>query len=522
MRTEQPEPSGKVLIFMVAYGAEKLIESTLSRIPEQLYDADDVHILCIDDASKDRTAELASAWVKGRGYRNVTILRNPVNQGYGGNQKLGYRLAIEWGFDFVILLHGDGQYAPELLPMFIDTWRTTDADVVIGSRMQSMRTARAGGMPIYKLFGNRTLTVIQNRLAGQRLSEWHSGYRAYSTSMLRRVPFEIDTNDFHFDTELLLQATYVDAKFVEFPIPTHYGDEVCHVNGMRYAKDVLIESAKFRLHKMGFLTTLKYQKLVHPKVANRALMRYTSHRMALDRVRKLHPKTLIDIGCGQGEAARECENLGIEVTGIDAAEPLPGMMRHFVRADFERDPIPIDVFANDVVLMLEVIERIANPEHFLLELRNTSLNPTPQSPNPKLILSTPNVAFAAMRLNLLLGRFNYAERGILEISHKRVYTKSTLVRLLRDCGYHIDSIEPVPAPFEVVMPPRFQRLGKFLAVIASILARVWPRMFAFQWLVVCQPKPGIQRLLSGAERPLTASYPLPEAPSRPISAASVA
>ena len=117
-----------------------------------------VRILCIDDASSDATSERASDWAVRNNADNIVVLKNPVNQGYGGNQKLGYRLAVDLGFDFAILLHGDGQYAPELLGEFIDTWKTTQADVVLGSRMQSWKSARAGGMPLYKALGNRTLT----------------------------------------------------------------------------------------------------------------------------------------------------------------------------------------------------------------------------------------------------------------------------------------------------------------------------------------------------------------------------
>src|SRR2546423_8964405 len=142
-----PDGRGKVLVFIVAYGAEKLIASTLDRIPKELFNSARIHFLVIDDASSDRTTDVAARWFSQTQSSNVTVLRNPINQGYGGNQKLGYRLAIEWGFDFVILLHGDGQYAPELLPEFIRLWDETRSDVVLGSRMKSLVSARKGGMP---------------------------------------------------------------------------------------------------------------------------------------------------------------------------------------------------------------------------------------------------------------------------------------------------------------------------------------------------------------------------------------
>ena len=121
-----------MLIFIVAYQAARHLESVLDRIPRELIDNPDIAILVIDDGSGDASAAIAAAWAEEHHAENVSVLRNPVNQGYGGNQKIGYRLAIETGFDFVVLLHGDGQYAPELLPQFIDTWRQSAADVVLG------------------------------------------------------------------------------------------------------------------------------------------------------------------------------------------------------------------------------------------------------------------------------------------------------------------------------------------------------------------------------------------------------
>src|SRR3954469_9164168 len=166
---------GRVLVFIVAYEAERHVASVFERIPKELYNNDRVHFLLIDDASSDAGVSVATEWVKEHKIENVTLLRNPVNQGYGGNQKLGYRIGIDAGFDFIILLHGDGQYAPELLPQFIQTWKDSDADVILGTRMHSVKSARAGGIPWYKVFANRFLTTFQNKVCGKDLSEYHTG-----------------------------------------------------------------------------------------------------------------------------------------------------------------------------------------------------------------------------------------------------------------------------------------------------------------------------------------------------------
>lgn len=501
IRHSTPGGRAQVLVFVVAYGAEKHLVPTFERVPRELFADPDVAFVCIDDASPDRGPDLLAEWVASQGIGNVTVLRNPVNQGYGGNQKLGYRLAIDGGYDFVILLHGDGQYAPELLPRFIETWRRERPDVILGSRIAEPGAARRGGMPLYKWMGNRVLTSIQNRLTGLGLTEYHTGYRGYATSFLSHVPFEANTNDFHFDTEILLQAAHVHARIVEFPIPTHYGDEVCHVIGIRYARNVLRATVRYRLHQVGMLCSLKYRDLAPSPYGDKTAMLWSSHRIAVGLLEKHGARRILDLGCGPGSVARECARLGMEVTGVDARPPAPETVTHFHRADLERDPIPVDPFDYDAVLLLDVIEHLAEPEQFLLGLRNRSRRLDVSHPAPVVIVSTPNVAFAGVRLNLLFGRFSYAERGILDITHKRLFTRSTLLDALRDCGYGVEEVHAVPVPFEAVLPGR---IGRTLTRIASAFARLRPTLFAFQTLVVCRPRPSVAQILASAELHLAA------------------
>ena len=245
----RPAGIGSILVLIVAYEAREHVVGTLQRIPRSLLEDPRVRLVCIDDASTDDTYDMARRWVADRGLTQFDVRRNPVNLRYGGNQKVGYRSALAEGCDFVVLLHGDGQYAPELLPRFIEAWQNEQADVVLGTRMHSLRSARAGGMPWHKILGNRALTWMQNRLTGLGLSEFHTGYRGYSTSFLKRVPFESNTDDFHFDTEILLQAAAVGAKIVELDIPTHYGDEVSRVNCATYSWNVLRSTLRFRISR---------------------------------------------------------------------------------------------------------------------------------------------------------------------------------------------------------------------------------------------------------------------------------
>lgn len=249
----------KVLLLILAYNAKNTIVSVLDRIPRSLAEEYAVEVLVLDDGSEDNTCALAGErlahfWCPGK------ALRNPVNQGYGGNQKLGYHYAAQHGFDVVVMVHGDGQYAPEFLPEMLAPF-ASDAehvDAVFGSRMLRKRDALRGGMPYYKFVGNMLLTRIQNMLLGSKLSEFHTGYRAYRVASLEKLPLQLNTRDFHFDTEIIVQILFSGGKIVERPISTFYGDEVCHVNGVRYAWDVVKTSVKAKLVRMGIFYDPKF------------------------------------------------------------------------------------------------------------------------------------------------------------------------------------------------------------------------------------------------------------------------
>ena len=257
----------KLLIFIVAYNAEKTIQSVINRIPKKLSLIYDIEVLIIDDCSKDHTFKICKEILKSKkSYFKLNILYNPKNQGYGGNQKIGYHYSIKKKFDFVVLLHGDGQYAPEELPKLMSGLEKNKYDVVMGSRMINKKNALKGGMPFYKLVGNIVLTKVQNFLLNTKLAEFHTGYRIYSIKSLKKIPFHLNTQDFHFDTEILIQLFLINAKIKEISIPTFYGDEICHVNGIKYAFDVVKTTSTAVLQdKFNLKIADKYKKNIKIK-----------------------------------------------------------------------------------------------------------------------------------------------------------------------------------------------------------------------------------------------------------------
>ncbi|MCY2951017.1 MAG: glycosyltransferase family 2 protein [Planctomycetota bacterium] len=239
-------PQPRIGILVVAYNAESTLRSVLDRIPADLKPKIE-EIFVFDDASQDNTHQIGLELQKGFEGVKLSVIRNPINLMYGGNQSRGYQYAMDRDLDIVVLLHGDGQYAPEVMQDLLTPLENGSADMVMGSRMLIPGAARKGRMPLYKFVGNRILTFLENHLIGSRLSEFHSGYRAYSVNALRQIPLGRLTWDWHFDTQIIIEFLKAGHRIAEVPIPTYYGSEICRVNGIPYAIHCVWETLKFAL-----------------------------------------------------------------------------------------------------------------------------------------------------------------------------------------------------------------------------------------------------------------------------------
>ncbi len=248
----------KIAIFIPTYNAAKTLPLVLDRIPNKIK-KEVKEIFVADDESKDNTYLVGIGYKKKTGLSNLKIFRHQKNKGYGGNQKWAYQYCINKGYDVVVMLHGDAQYAPEKIPDLLKPFYRKDVDsigMVFGSRMKG--NPLKGGMPMYKYLGNRFLTIVENIVLGLNLSEYHSGYRAYNCHSLKKIPFNLCSDNFHFDTEIIIQLKLAGFKILETPIPTYYGDEKCHVNVIQYGLNILKSLEQYLLYKSGMKNIKKY------------------------------------------------------------------------------------------------------------------------------------------------------------------------------------------------------------------------------------------------------------------------
>ena len=257
----------KIAVVLPAYNAAATLRKTFDDIPKDIVD----DIILIDDASRDHTAAIAESL-------GIHTIRHERNRGYGGNQKTCYRIALDRGADIVVMLHPDYQYAPRLVTAMASMIVSGEYDAVLASRILG-KGALVGGMPRYKYVANRALTFLQNILMGQKLSEYHSGYRAWSRSVIESIPLDRCSDDFVFDNEMLALAMHADHRIGEISCPTRYFPEASSINFRRsvvYGFGVLRTSFAYRLHRLGLRQDPLFSAATAPDA--RRVPTGTSHR----------------------------------------------------------------------------------------------------------------------------------------------------------------------------------------------------------------------------------------------------
>jgi glycosyltransferase involved in cell wall biosynthesis len=482
----------RIGVVVVAYNAASTLASVLDRIPAEFRSRIE-GIYIGDNNSEDSTYLVGIGYQQAVGDLPITVVRHERNLGYGGNQQAGYRWAIDQGFDIVVLLHADGQYAPEFLPEIVTPLERGEADAVFGSRMMIPGGARKGGMPLYKVVGNTILTKMQNLVVGEHLSEWHSGYRAYSVATLAELPFERLSPDYNFDTQIILQLHEARKRIVELPIPTFYGEEISYVNGMKYARQCAIDVGRYRLHKMGLgggEMAFNSLDLDRPEPA--------PEPMALERVQGRivqsfagrPPQRILDLGCGTGLLAERLRAQGHTVVGVDRVkhEGIGTRLDQFVEADLDAGLPGAVGDGFDAVVAVDVLAFVRDPAQLLREATGRL------RPGGRLLVSVPNFGHWYPRARVAAGRFDYDRRGILDRGHLRFFTRASAERTVGEAGLRIRHLDPVGLPVQLLAQrssgrERGSRTAAVLQAADRVGVSVLPSLFAFQFLMELEPPP---------------------------------
>lgn len=485
----------KLLIYIVTYNHEDFIQKTLDRIDEKLFNNYETEILVNDDASKDNTFRILEKIKKDFSKKaKFTILSNPVNLGYGGNQKIGYFYSIKHNFDYVALLHGDGQYKPEIMGDLIQALEKENAKAVFGSRMISKYGALKGGMPLYKFIGNKILTYLQNKILKSSLSEFHSGYRVYDIEALKKIPFHMNSNDFSFDTEIIIQFLISKQKIFEVPIPTYYGKEISYVNGIYYAYRIIVESLKAKIQRYGILYEKKYDLNIKEVKYFYKKDFISTHLISFKEIK--NNSLILDIGAGQGDLIKDLvEQKNCKAIGIDKIEKKISFKNiDFMTCDLDEELPNLDYTKLDYMLVLDVIEHLKDPEDFLKKLYDK----TSENEKIEILISTPNISFFIIRFMLLFGFFNYGKMGILDKTHTRLFTFQSFKKLIEDSNFEIVKTNGVPAPFPLAIGNNL--LSKIMINLNNFGISIWKSFFSYQIILKIKPNKSLNLLLKKAEK----------------------
>lgn len=477
----------KILIFFPTYNAEKTLKEVLSAIPSNISLLNH-EILILDDCSDDETYKAACTYKKELNHLNINILRNPETQGYGGNQKIGFHYAIKNQFEILVVLPPDGKYFPTNIQNLIDTFVDSKSDILLGSRISEGLTSIKNEMPVFRYLGIKALTWFQNILLGTQFSDLHSSYRVYRVQAIATIPYQLNTNDHHFDTEIFIQFLLKKFRLREISIPISYGIDLNSDRGVKYAWSVVLTTLAPIFHRISLFYERKYDVEEGNSKYALKIGFLSSHQFAIDNVPP--GSKVLDIGCGDSLVGQELRKKNCHVESIDVEDPKEvKTIKYFTKMDLNIPNPPIDIERFDYILLLDVLEHLDDPEKFIYHLRVKANGKT-----PTFILSVPNIGFFIMRLQLLMGRFSYGVRGILDLGHRRLFTFKTICRLLDQAGFKITERRGLPAPFPLAIG--LNHVSILLLNLNELLIRIFPKLFSYQFILISTPYPTPEALLN--------------------------
>ena len=407
----------------------------------------------------------------------VRLHRDPRDSGYGGARRAAFEYALVRSFDHVIQMRGDGLHAPEALPELLHAALEGGQRVVIASRLVDRAETLRAGMTLARLAAHMLATGFQNRALGLSLRDYHSSYRLYAASVLRAIPFQLNATDRRFETQILIQCRAMGVPLCEVPVLPAWKEYGDGYQGLREVIRGCATAVDYRLHQMH--VTRRGCFFVEQDVHYTLKRSPTGSHMQI--VEAIRPGSrVLDLGCSQGLLAGPLREKNIRMVGVDSGPPerVAAALEAYYRRDLEQPlELPLGrVF--DYVVVADVIEHLRQRTQLMRSARRFLKE------DGRLIISTPNVALWFYRLSLLAGRFEYGPRGVLDETHVRFYTRASFRREVERAGFQVIRQRVTALPFEVVFQSTGRsRLVRMLAEAYHLLARAWPSLFAYQFIL---------------------------------------
>jgi SAM-dependent methyltransferase len=504
-RAELGDAAPRFGLFLVDCADVDAIRKTLSRIPTELSNWFEEVVIMLD---RPAGSALSSAMtLRGENPFALRFHRPPRDSGFGAIRKAAFEYALLKGFDQVIVMRGDTTDPPEKLPGLIRLALADPARFVLATPVDR------GGSSSARRLSHRVSTFIQNRILGMRLKDYRTSFRLYPSEALARIPFQLDADDALFDTEIILQMRALGIPIHEAPLINEHRD-VGHGDNSRPPADptarrvphdflACAAALGYRFHQIHLTRNGRY--LVDHDIHYTLKRSSTgSHAQIVSAIE--NGSAVLDLGCSNGLLARPLLEKDVRVTGVDAGpgERLSKELAGYYQRDLD---LPLElpyerVF--DYVVCADVIEHLRNRAQLLRGARRYL------KPDGKLIISTPNIALWFYRLSLLVGRFEYGPRGILDETHVHLYTGSTFRREVEKAGFTVLRQRVTSLPFEVVFESTGRsRLVRGLESAYHQLAALWPSMFAYQHILEAQITTLDEESTADSE---TSSRPSPSGP----------
>lgn len=469
---EQGEAFPRIALFLFGGSDAETLRKTIEALPEELDACLEEVVLVPDGVPEDSTPPLRE--LAGRRQLELRVHRMPRTAGYGGARKSVFEYVLMRGVDLAVTMRGDGLHPPERLVALLHAALARPDSLVLATRL--MHSGESDS-PLPHRLAHAGATAIQNRLLGLRLGDYHSGFRVYSARTLRCIPFQLNADDRGFDMQTVIQCRALGAPVHEVWVPPTWKEYPSSPRGLFNVMRFTAAAFDYRLHQLHLTRRGRY--FVDPDVHYTLKQSRTGSHMQI--VEAIEPGSqVLDLGCSHGLLAQPLHEKDVRVTGVDVLGPQSPTeaMEEFFERDLEQ-PLELPtgrVF--DYVVCSDVIEHLRSRTELLRSVRRYL------KPGGRLLISTPNVALWFYRLSLLVGRFEYGPRGVLDETHVHLYTRATFVRAVEKAGFRILRERVTALPFEVVFESTGRsRLVRGLAGAYHLLARLWPELFAYQILL---------------------------------------